>query len=298
MERKPDIPSLLPVHNTDDRSQKPSIAKPSCEAGKAQVFMTLAMESNEGGVAKVRNVEVTFKKRSRSAPGRVRKRRRTPLSDDEGDDRNVNKPARKEVKSEKISVWKREEFRSTASKESARERATATRLDVGGDEARPTATKKAFGPLRAPAHLRTTVRIDYQPDVCKDYKETGYCGFGDSCKFLHDRSDYKAGWQLDREWAENEKVRIGNSIRRTTEEGGSSGKIRGEELDEDGLPFACFLCRGSFKQPVMTLCEHYFCESCALERMKKCGTCAVCNKQLRGTLNPARKLIARLMSKE
>lgn len=22
----------------------------------------------------------------------------------------------------------------------------------------------------------------------------------DSCKFLHDRSDYKSGWQLEREW--------------------------------------------------------------------------------------------------
>ena len=30
----------------------------------------------------------------------------------------------------------------------------------------------------------------------------GYCGFGDSCKFLHDRSDYKHGWQLEREWNE------------------------------------------------------------------------------------------------
>lgn len=34
------------------------------------------------------------------------------------------------------------------------------------------------GPQRAPAHLRATVRWDYQPDICKDYKETGYCGFG------------------------------------------------------------------------------------------------------------------------
>lgn len=55
------------------------------------------------------------------------------------------------------------------------------------------------GPVRAPAHLRATVRWDYQPDICKDYKETGFCGFGDSCKFLHDRSDYKFGWQLERE---------------------------------------------------------------------------------------------------
>ena len=42
-------------------------------------------------------------------------------------------------------------------------------------------------------------RWDYAPDICKDYKETGFCGFGDSCKFMHDRSDYKFGWQLERE---------------------------------------------------------------------------------------------------
>lgn len=29
------------------------------------------------------------------------------------------------------------------------------------------------GPIRAPAHLRVSVRWDYQPDICKDYKETG-----------------------------------------------------------------------------------------------------------------------------
>ena len=43
-------------------------------------------------------------------------------------------------------------------------------------------------------------RFDYQPDLCKDWKETGYCGFGDACKFMHDRGDYKAGWELERDW--------------------------------------------------------------------------------------------------
>ena len=38
------------------------------------------------------------------------------------------------------------------------------------------------GPLRAPAFVRTTARFDYQPDICKDYKETGFCGYGDQCK--------------------------------------------------------------------------------------------------------------------
>lgn len=63
----------------------------------------------------------------------------------------------------------------------------------------------AHGPLRASQHLRTTVRFDYQPDICKDYKETGYCGYGDSCKFVHDRGDYKSGWEL-------EKVSVTSSI--------------------------------------------------------------------------------------
>ncbi|CDR94403.1 zinc finger protein, putative [Babesia bigemina] len=65
-----------------------------------------------------------------------------------------------------------------------------------------------YGPVRASStNVRTTLRIDYQPDVCKDYKETGYCGFGDSCKFLHDRSDYKSGWQLENEWEQAQSAK-------------------------------------------------------------------------------------------
>ena len=54
------------------------------------------------------------------------------------------------------------------------------------------------GPLRANVHARMSVRFDYQPDICKDYKETGFCGYGDACKFVHDRSDYKSGWEMER----------------------------------------------------------------------------------------------------
>jgi len=138
------------------------------------------------------------------------------------------------------------------------------------------------GPIRAPDNLRATVRWDYQPDICKDYKETGFCGFGDSCKFLHDRSDYKHGWQLEREWQEG----------RYGEDSDDDKKYEINSDDED-LPFKCVICRNSFVDPVVSKCKHYFCEKCALERYKKTTRCFVCNAQIT-TFNPARTLIARL----
>lgn len=97
------------------------------------------------------------------------------------------------------------------------------------------------GPIRAPENLRATVRWDYQPDICKDYKETGYCGFGDSCKFLHDRSDYKHGWQLEREYQAGQY-------------GQDSDDDKKYEIgsDSENLPFKCYICRKSFTDPVVT----------------------------------------------
>ncbi|CAH0404262.1 unnamed protein product [Chilo suppressalis] len=141
------------------------------------------------------------------------------------------------------------------------------------------------GPIRAPANLRATVRWDYQPDICKDYKETGFCGFGDSCKFLHDRSDYKHGWQLERE--EN-----------TAPSGGGDGDSDYEVHSDDELPFRCFICRSSFTDPVVTKCKHYFCEKCALENYKKSTRCFICNSQTSGVFNPAKELEAKLKRQE
>ncbi|XP_017020418.1 E3 ubiquitin-protein ligase RNF113A [Drosophila kikkawai] len=141
------------------------------------------------------------------------------------------------------------------------------------------------GPIRAPAHLRATVRWDYQPDICKDYKETGYCGFGDSCKFLHDRSDYKAGWQLE---MDHENERRGDA-----DSDGDDGKYE-IHSDEESLPFKCHICRQSFVNPVVTKCKHYFCEKCALAQYKKSQRCIICSQQTNGIFNPAKELIARL----
>ncbi|XP_064172198.1 E3 ubiquitin-protein ligase RNF113A [Anguilla rostrata] len=137
------------------------------------------------------------------------------------------------------------------------------------------------GPIRAPEHLRATVRWDYQPDICKDYKETGFCGFGDSCKFLHDRSDYKHGWQIERELDEG---RYGANDEENYE----------VSSDDEDLPFKCFICRETFKNPIITKCRHYFCEACALQHYRKSKRCYVCNVQTNGVFNPAKELMAKI----
>ena len=146
------------------------------------------------------------------------------------------------------------------------------------------------GPIRAPLYLRSTVRWDYQPDICKDYKETGVCGFGDSCKFLHDRSDYKFGWQLERE--EQEKTRGAQEGR-----GGGEDNFEVSSDDNDDLPFACLICRERFTNPIMTKCKHYFCEACAVKRYRKNKRCFVCGNQTNGMFTPAKQLMTKIEKK-
>lgn len=238
-----------------------------------------------------------LKKRSRS---KSRKRARVSTSEDNEDSKSIRgleRVAKDRIEKKKKKEWENEHFSANGKKSDPSAIATGVREDVGGDVNPHNKKKKPFGPMQAPAHIRASVRVDYQADICKDYKETGYCGFGDSCKFLHDRSDYKAGWQLERDWAEKEKLRREKAMRGEAHDDGTRGSKSEKDLDEDGLPFACYICRGDFRQPVITMCHHYFCEQCALDRMSKDSTCAICKKQLSGTLNVATKLVARLKAK-
>ena len=152
------------------------------------------------------------------------------------------------------------------------------------DSAGGSAAKMSTGPQRAPAHIRSTVRWDYAPDICKDYKETGFCGFGDSCKFMHDRSDYKFGWQLEREMA--------SGTYGDDDEDDDKYKISSD--DDDDLPFKCFICKDTFKNPVVTKCKHYFCEKCALDHYRKSQRCNACGAQTGGVFNPANEIIKKL----
>ena len=99
------------------------------------------------------------------------------------------------------------------------------------------------GPIRGSSYVRISTRFDYAPDVCKDYKETGYCGYGDSCKFLHAREDYKHGWQIDQEYEAELKRKEREALNphhHLVNEHGEPEEIEDEE-DSD-LPFACFIC--------------------------------------------------------
>ncbi|OAX81598.1 pre-mRNA-splicing factor cwc24 [Emergomyces africanus] len=136
----------------------------------------------------------------------------------------------------------------------------------------PNAPSKQFGPIKAPTNIRTITITDFSPDVCKDYKLTGYCGFGDGCKFLHAREDYKAGWELDRDWeigTKGKKV-VGRTVASRASKAGYSNSSGAkdadadDEEDEDGedellenIPFACVICKKPYQNPVMTKCGHY-----------------------------------------
>ena len=56
---------------------------------------------------------------------------------------------------------------------------------------------------------------------------------------MHDRTDYKFGWQLEREM-DNQTY-------------GACDEENYEISDDDEhLPFRCFICRESFKDPIVT----------------------------------------------
>lgn len=149
------------------------------------------------------------------------------------------------------------------------------------------------GPIRAPANIRAISVIDYQPDVCKDYKETGFCGFGDACKFLHDRGDYLGGWQLDQRWEQQQRENA--NLKRKI---GQSDSESEASSDDEDIPFACIICRKEYTDPVVTKCGHYYCEKCALKRYSRTSKCFACGAATGGVFTAAKKVMKRLQAKK
>ncbi|MCJ1362030.1 RNA-splicing factor [Acarospora aff. strigata] len=157
----------------------------------------------------------------------------------------------------------------------------------------PNAPTRQIGPIKAPTNIRTITVTDFAPDVCKDFKQTGFCGFGDSCKFLHAREDYKQGWELDRDWEIGTKgKKIGGKTIASANRSTKSGDGASDDDDEllEGIPFACVICKKPYTNPIITKCGHYFCEACALQRYRKSPSCAACGAGTGGVFNGAKNL--------
>lgn len=157
----------------------------------------------------------------------------------------------------------------------------------------PNAPDRKVGPIKAPTNIRTITVMDYAPDVCKDYKQTGFCGFGDNCKFLHSREDYKQSWALDREWEDvtKGKKNLGGTVVASADR--NRTKDDDDEAEEallESIPFVCLICRGPYRSPVITRCGHYFCEPCALSRYRKDPSCAQCGSGTNGVFNSGKRL--------
>lgn len=148
----------------------------------------------------------------------------------------------------------------------------------------PNAPSKTVGPVKAPTNIRTITVTDFAPDVCKDYKQTGFCGFGDSCKFLHAREDYKQGWELDRDWE------IGTKGKKKPRKQPGGADSEDDDAALEGIPFACIICKKPYTNPIITKCGHYFCEACALQRYRKNPACAACGAGTGGVFNGAKGL--------
>lgn len=81
--------------------------------------------------------------------------------------------------------------------------------------------------------------IDFEVQNSKNFFQIIIQFFVDAFKFLYDRSDYKNGWEIERE---AEEIRFGKQE--------ANYEIR-DEVQKD-LPFKCLICRNTLKDPVVT----------------------------------------------
>lgn len=189
------------------------------------------------------------------------RRGRTPMGLTAGDSSKESVEGHKKVQ--------KEDIQSIGSKFEL----SVDRKTVGERESEPAVSFSPKGKLEGPPeNVKVTMLTDFQPDVCKDFKQTGYCGYGDSCKFLHSRDDFKTGWKLNQEWKIDDPSHSKN------------------QTAVAHIPFKCIICKGDYTNPIVTNCGHYFCGSCFTQRVRKDPSCAICGQDTHGVARIAKKL--------
>jgi RING finger protein 113A len=157
----------------------------------------------------------------------------------------------------------------------------ANYVKLSEDDLRSQRVRGTLGPIKAPSNVRSSVRVDYQKYLCKDFNEKGYCGYGDNCIYLHDRYDYKPGWQIDQEY---DKAIKNQQLKKQGIKVDEDSDYEIHESDQE-KDQKCGICDQDPMKPVMTECQHRFCESCALKHYGKTGKCYICHQETHGIFN-------------
>ena len=158
--------------------------------------------------------------------------------------------------------------------------------------------------MKVPFFFKVNSLFDYAPGICKDFKETGYCGFGETCIFVHDRGDYKLGWELERDWQKMQKIKQKKKLekmKKKIENGenvnlssiSSSSSCNSDcESNNEKISSICKICNKEMENPVSVNCGHIFCEKCIIGQFKdNRKKCIICNQILNGIFNNANKII-------
>lgn len=213
-------------------------------------------------------------------PGEVQKR--APVQEETQDQSQTQSQTEAKTKT-KTAALSRVEHHYSAD-ERAAVRPTEAKTKEPQSQEPLAASRPTAGPQLTSSSLRFSCRFDYAPDLCKDYLETGFCGFGDSCKFVHDRGDYKMGWELDRDWEEQQrKLRLGHRV-----DDDEYVLSAAEEKIEDST--RCGICEKDLAKPIVeTKCGHRFCEKCALAHSRKSNKCKICDAVIDGRFRMVRE---------
>lgn len=119
------------------------------------------------------------------------------------------------------------------------------------------------------------IYMDYEPLLCKEYKLKGYCGYGDTCKFIHSRDDYI-----------NDRKLVRKHWKKSIEAKDDKTQLEVNVIDK------CLLCNEAFgginsKKLVQLRCKHVFCKDCFLDSLKNNDTkCKSCGAESNGIMKP------------